>query len=48
MREELPKWSLELFKDGYEPATVDVSPNQKPESTRKTTYIFIEGTLKSK
>jgi hypothetical protein len=47
MKEELPKWSLELSKDGYETATVDISPKQKPESPRKTTFISAEGTLKA-
>lgn len=48
MREALPRWSLELSKDGYESAVVDVSPKQKPESPRKTTHISTEGTLKGK
>jgi hypothetical protein len=48
MREALPKWSLELSKVGYESAAVDVSPQQKPESPRKTTFISTEGTLKAK
>jgi hypothetical protein len=46
MREELPKWSLELSKDGYESATLNVSPKQKPESPSKTTQITVEGFLK--
>jgi hypothetical protein len=45
---KLPKWSLELTKDGYETATVDVSPGEKPESPRKTTFITAKGTLKIK
>jgi hypothetical protein len=48
MRKELPKWSLELSKEGYETTTVDVSPKQKPESPRKTTFISSKGTLKAK
>ncbi len=48
MREELPKWSLELSKDGYETATVDLSPKHKPESPRKTTFISAQGRLKAK
>ena len=46
MQDELPKWSLELAKDGYETAIVDVSPKQQPESPRKTTFISTEGTLR--
>src|SRR4051794_22497420 len=48
MREALPKWSLELSKDGYESATIDVSPKQKPESPRQTTFVTAEGTMKVK
>jgi hypothetical protein len=44
----LQKWSLELSKEGYETSTVDVSPKQKPESPRKTTFINAGGTLKVK
>jgi hypothetical protein len=44
----LPKWSLELSKEGYEAGTVDVSPKQRPESPRKTTLINAVGTLKVK
>lgn len=47
-RGPLPKWSLELSKDGYESATIDVSPKQKPESPKKTTSISAEVTLNAK
>lgn len=47
MPSELPKWSLELSKDGYEKATVEISPKQ-PESPTKTTFISAKGILKAK
>src|SRR5436190_18659103 len=40
-RKELPKWFLQLFLEGYETATVDCSPTQKPKSTNKTTFISV-------
>jgi len=48
MREGLPKWSLELSRDGYETTTVDVSPKQKPESPRETTFVSTSVALKAK
>jgi hypothetical protein len=48
MRDELPTWSLKLSKDGYESATVDVSPKQEPESPRTKTFITVVWTLKAK
>jgi hypothetical protein len=46
MRGKLPTWSLELKKDGYETATVDVSPKQEPKSAGKTTFVTADGILK--
>jgi hypothetical protein len=45
MGDELPQWSLTLSKNGYQDATLDISPKQKPESPRKTTQLWAEGTL---
>lgn len=45
MREELPKWSLELSKEGYQPTTVGIGPKEKPESPGNTTIISTQVTL---
>jgi hypothetical protein len=45
---KLPQWSLDLSKDGYEEETLDVSPKQAPESSKKTTQISVEGSLRVK
>jgi len=45
MRDELPQWSLTLSKDGYQDATLDISPKQEPESPRKTTQLRAQGHL---
>lgn len=44
----LPTWILELSKEGYESANVDVSPTQQPKSPRKTTVVSADGTMKVK
>src|SRR5262249_54910294 len=45
MHEEMPKWTLQLTKNGFENTTVDVSPKSKPKSPRQTTYIDTKPTM---